>query len=99
MAEDFLLYSNDVERVWKRRFPVIRLYNEATNALIGEISEQDFAFLQGDLEEESSTDNNYYINQATVDMFEEQKANPALVSLLRKALGGNEDMDIRWDYA
>lgn len=77
---------------------MIRLYNDTTNALIGEISDEDFAFLQGDLEEESSTDNNYYINQATVDMFEEQKASPALVSLLRKALGGNEDIDIRWDY-
>jgi hypothetical protein len=52
--------------------------------------------MQSDLEEESLEDTNYYINQATVDMFEQQGASMALVALLRAALGGAEDMDIRW---
>ncbi len=38
-------------------------------------------------------------NQATVDWFEAQAASPALVSLLRKALGRADDMDIRWERA
>ena len=36
------------------------------------------------------------INQATVDMLEQDGADAALVKLLRTALGGREDMDIRW---
>jgi hypothetical protein len=54
--------------------------------------------MQRDLEEESLEDTNYYINQATVDMFEQQGASPALVTLLRTALGDAEDMDIRWEH-
>jgi hypothetical protein len=48
------------------------------------------------LEEESAEDTDFYINQATVDMLEQDGADAALVKLLRTALGGREDMDIRW---
>ncbi len=76
---------------------MVKLYDDNTGGFIGSISDQDFAFMQGDLEEESLEDTNYYINQATVDMFEQQGADPALISLLRTALGNKEDMDIRWE--
>ena len=78
---------------------MVKLYNSATGALIGSISDEDLTFMQNDMEEESIEDTDYYINQATVDWFETQGANPALVSLLRKALGKNDDMDIRWERA
>jgi processive 1,2-diacylglycerol beta-glucosyltransferase len=65
--------------------------------LLGTISDEDLRFLQADLEEESLEDTDYYINQATVDWFESQGADPAMVSMLRKALGGKPDMDIRWE--
>lgn len=77
---------------------MVHIYNDATDEFIGSISEEDFAFMQSDLEEESLEDANYYINQATVDMFEQQGASPALVMLLRAALGDQEDMDIRWEH-
>ena len=48
------------------------------------------------LEEESAEDTDFYINQATVDMLEQEGADAALVKLLRTALGGRADMDIRW---
>lgn len=76
---------------------MIHIYNDATDEFIGSISEEDFSFLQSDLEEESLEDTNYYINQATVDMIEQQGAGPALVALLRAALGDAEDVDIRWE--
>jgi len=76
---------------------MVHIYNDVTDALIGSISEEDFAFMQGDLEEESLEDTNYYINHATVDMLEQQGASPALVTLLRAALGDKEDVDIRWE--
>ncbi|MCU0736085.1 MAG: hypothetical protein MUF20_11290 [Methylotetracoccus sp.] len=78
---------------------MVNLYNSATGALIGTISDEDFKFMQSDLEEESIEDADYYINQATVDWFETQGADQALVTLLRQALGSNDDMDIRWERA
>lgn len=76
---------------------MINLYNSATGELLGTISEEDLKLMQSDLEEESIEDTDYYINQVTVDWFEAQGAAPAFVSLLRKALGSNDDMDIRWE--
>jgi processive 1,2-diacylglycerol beta-glucosyltransferase len=76
---------------------MVNLYNSATGELLGTISEEDLKLMQSDLEEESIEDADYYINQVTVDWFESQGADPALVSLLRKALGANDDMDIRWE--
>ena len=76
---------------------MIHIYNDATDEFVGSISEEDFRFMQSDLEEESLEDVNYYINQATVDMFEQQGASPALVAVLRAALDDQEDVDIRWE--
>ncbi len=75
---------------------MIKIYDEATGAVYGSISETQLQTLMSQLEEESLEDTDYYINQATVDMFEEKKLDPALVALLRKALGDRDDMDIRW---
>lgn len=76
---------------------MIKLYDANSKALIGTITEAQLQFLQRDLEEESTQDQDYYINQATVDWFEAQGADPALIALLRQALAGREDTDIRWE--
>jgi processive 1,2-diacylglycerol beta-glucosyltransferase len=78
---------------------MIKLYDSSNGVIIGVISEEQLAFLRQDLEEESTEDQDYYINQATVDWFESQNADPVLVGVLRRALGGREDMDIRWERA
>ncbi len=75
---------------------MIRIYDEATGTVYGTITETQLHALMGQLEEESLEDTDYYINQATVDMLEERKVDPGLVTLLRNALGDREDMDIRW---
>jgi hypothetical protein len=75
---------------------MIKIYDEATNTVYGTITEAQLQALMSQLEEESLEDTDYYINQATVDMFEEKKVDPALVAFLRNALGEREDMDIRW---
>lgn len=74
-----------------------KLFNAQSGALLGEISEEQIHFLRSQLEEESEADADYYINGITIDMLEAQGADEALVRLLRKALGDNEDMDIRWE--
>ncbi len=75
---------------------MIKIYDETTDTVYGTITEAQLQALVGQLEEESLEDTDYYINQATLDMFDERGVDPALVTLLRKALGDREDMDIRW---
>jgi hypothetical protein len=76
---------------------MIHLYNAATDAYIGVITEEQFEFIKADLEEESSEDQDYYINQVTVDWLESQGADHELIDLLREALGELDEMDIRWE--
>lgn len=75
---------------------MIKIYDEESGAVYGTLTEAQLQALMAQLEEESREDTDYYINQATVDMLEDKKVDPALVTLLRGALGGREDMDIRW---
>lgn len=76
---------------------MVKVYNAQTNQLLGEIEDTEIAFLHNQLEEETPTDQDYYINRMTIDLLEEKGAPPHLVSLLRSALGEREDMDIRWE--
>jgi hypothetical protein len=76
---------------------MIELYDAATNARLGAITEEQLQFMTDQLEEESLTDQDYYINQATLDTFQKRGAPAGLVELLRQGLAGREEMDIRWD--
>jgi processive 1,2-diacylglycerol beta-glucosyltransferase len=78
---------------------MIKLYDLQTGAPIGEITQTQLDFLIGQLEEESATDTDYYINADTLDYFAQQGADATLITLLRSALAGRPDMDIRWDVA
>jgi processive 1,2-diacylglycerol beta-glucosyltransferase len=73
-----------------------RLYDTETETVLGSISEQQLQLLIDALEEESLSDQDYYIDSATVDMLEEDGADPQLVGLLRTALEGREGMEVRW---
>jgi hypothetical protein len=75
---------------------MIRLYDKESGALLGTITDEQLEFLADELEEESDSDQDYYINETTVDMFEETKADPALVAMLRRGLNGRSEMEIRW---
>ena len=75
---------------------MIDLYNNATNALIGSITETDLQVLIDGLEEESSTDQDYYIDAATIDMLGDGRASDHLLGLLRGALGSSDGIEVRW---
>jgi hypothetical protein len=75
---------------------MIDLYNDATNVLIGTMTEADLKVLQDHLEEEGEDDQDYYIDQATLDVLGDGRATEHLMGLLRKALGTAEGVDIRW---
>jgi hypothetical protein len=76
---------------------MIDLYNDATNQLIGSITEADLKVLMDALEEESAEDRDYYIDQATIDVIGDGRATEHLLKVLREALGSNEGVDIRWE--
>jgi hypothetical protein len=76
---------------------MVRLFDSETGRVIGEIADAQLQFLVDQLEEESSDDRDYYVNADTIDLLEQDGADPALVKLLRDALGTREGMDVRWE--
>ena len=75
---------------------MIDLYTVANNHLLGSITEPDLDVLRTALEEESATDQDYYIDAATIDVIADGRATEHLVGLLRTALGSAKGVDIRW---
>ena len=75
---------------------MVKLYDNENNMLLGEITDRQLDFLMSVLEEESAEDRDYYINRPTLDLFESKGAEPALMTLLRQAMGDRPDMEIRW---
>jgi hypothetical protein len=75
---------------------MIDLYNSATNVLIGTITEADLQVLMDALEEESADDQDYFIDQATIDVIGDGRATDHLLGLLKQAVGTSDGVDIRW---
>ena len=76
---------------------MIQLYDAEKGGPIGAISDAQLQRLVDSLEEESPTDQDYYLTSATIDLLEDDGADPELVRILRDALGEREGMDIRWE--
>ena len=76
---------------------MINLHEKGTNRSLGSISEAQLQFMIDQLEEESLEDHDYAITPMLLDFFESENADPALVSLLRNALGEKEEMEIVWE--
>ena len=72
------------------------LYDSGTGAVIGQATDEQLQWLDEHLERESSTDEDYYIDKLTLEMLQDAKGDPALIELLRRALGDREGMEIRW---
>jgi hypothetical protein len=75
---------------------MVELRDKETKRPVGSISEEQLRFLTEQLEEESATDRDYYLNQDTIDLLAEQGADAGLLDVLRKALGGREEAEIEW---
>ena len=75
---------------------MIDVYKCDTNELVGSITEADLQVLVDHLEEESSEDQDYYIDKQTIDVIGDGQATEHLLNILRKALGTAEGVDIRW---
>jgi hypothetical protein len=75
---------------------MIELRDKDTGAFLGSITEAQLQFLIDQMEEEDSEDTDYYINQPTIELFEQNGADPQLVDILRTALLSRNDMEVRW---
>ena len=73
---------------------MVELVDKETQKHIGEVSDNDFQFLIDHLEEESETDDDYYIDRETLDYLKESGMPPTLSTLLETALGSRADMEI-----
>jgi processive 1,2-diacylglycerol beta-glucosyltransferase len=75
---------------------MIELRDKENGRILGSISEKQLQFLIDQLEEESGVDTDYYVNQATLEMFTERGIDQQLLALLRDALGDRDEMEIEW---
>jgi hypothetical protein len=78
---------------------MIQLHEKETGVFVGTITDAQLQFLIDQLEEESADDTDYYIDQDTLDLFEERGAEAALLALLRQALGTRDGIEIVWSKA
>lgn len=70
---------------------MVRLYS-----YVGDVSEEHLDFLIDNLEEEWADDQDYYLNKDMIDTLEQNGADPALIQLLRQALGDKAEVEILW---
>ena len=75
---------------------MIQLRDAERGTRLGAITDEQLRFLVDELEEESSTDQDYYISAQTIDMLEADGADAELVNLLRQALRGRDGVEVRW---
>jgi len=75
---------------------MIDLYNNATDQFLGSITETELQLLIDSFEEESLEDQDYYIDKATIDFLADGRATDHLLDLLRRALGSEEGVELRW---
>jgi processive 1,2-diacylglycerol beta-glucosyltransferase len=76
---------------------MITLFDVNSGARAGRITEAQLQALIDWMEEESSEDRDYYISAEELELMEEDGVDPTLISVLRQALGGREDIDIRYE--
>lgn len=75
---------------------MVILKNKKNNQWIGSISDSQLQFLIDALEEESKDDQDYWLNSTMIDLMEENNADSNLITMLRNALGDEEDLEIIW---
>jgi hypothetical protein len=74
-----------------------RLFEKQSGQFLGTVSDADIQSLVDQLEEEHQTDEDYFIDSATIDLLEEAGASASLVSMLRSAVGDSDGIDVRYE--
>ena len=77
----------------------IRIYDKDSGALLGDVAQEDLQLMIDAFEEESSTDQDYFIDAQTIDLLHRAGASDRLLNLLREIVGTSDGVDIRWEEA
>jgi len=72
------------------------LYLKPDGSKLADLIDNDLLCMQNVMEEESSTDRDYFIDLATVDMLNNAGASEGLINVLTKAIGESEGIDVEW---
>lgn len=75
---------------------MITLYDARTDTALGTVSEEQLQGLIDNLEEEWLDDQDYYVNEPTIDVLQAAGVSAPMLDLLRKAIGSTGEADIRW---
>ena len=75
---------------------MINLTEKDTSKPLGQISEEQLQYLIDNLEEEWLEDQDYAITPLLLQYFEGKGADTGLVSILRDALAGRDEIEIVW---
>jgi hypothetical protein len=78
---------------------MITLKNKDTQQIIGTLTPTQLQFLMDRLEEESTTDHDYWLNRAELEILKEDGADPELLALLEKAMGTGDEVEVEWEIS
>jgi hypothetical protein len=73
------------------------LYVKADRRYLGEISDDDLAFLRANLEEESSTDTDYSIARLTLEFLRANGLGEHLAQMLDSAIGSADEVEVTFE--
>ena len=76
--------------------PMVTLVDAENGRAAGTISRDEFEWLAARLELESATDDDYYVDGATIEMLAGEGADEALLDVLRRAVSGRDGVTLRW---
>lgn len=76
---------------------MVKLYDKGTGQYLGKIDDEDLQFLIDNLEEESLTDTDYYVNQTIFDFLKERGMSEGLTKLIEEAMGEADEVEIRYE--
>jgi hypothetical protein len=76
---------------------MLKLYDKSTGKYLGRIEEEEMQFLRDNLEEESLTDVDYYLNRTTFDLLKEEGMSENLEKLIETAMGNKNEVEIRYE--
>jgi processive 1,2-diacylglycerol beta-glucosyltransferase len=84
-------------RFTSKEASMVKISEKQSGTPLGTLDDSQFQFLADHLEEESLQDDDYYLNRTTVDFLADAGADPALLEILRRALGDRDEAEIRWE--
>jgi processive 1,2-diacylglycerol beta-glucosyltransferase len=78
---------------------MIKVFDRETGSSLGSLTEDQLDFLIENLEEESTRDQDYYIDKDVIEMLEKKGIAADLKEFLQRALGSRKGAEIVWEDA